>query len=349
MSSKSTNKFQVIDEETTLYDPIVSTSSATPTQTAAPSAAQTSRSTPYKTTPVSSPNPNIPPPNISTTQSAVSIEAQITNFVKKNNPKLFILTPCYASQCFVNYVGSLIRTIDAFRQVNFPLQVEFCRNDSLVSRARNNLIARAMSDPAMTHVIFIDSDITWDPIDIFKLIIADKPLVGGVYPLKSYNWSRLIKNPMNPYETDLVGSMIKKKNGSQLKDMITDELMIQHNLLRYNINYKSNTLQIQNNLAEVKHVATGFMLIKRDLLKKMQKAFPSTKYVDDVNFLREHENVNAYALFDCGVEEGHYFSEDWLFCHRWTKMGGDIYIDVSINLTHTGIEDYQGCYISTIM
>jgi len=278
-----------------------------------------------------------------------SIEIQIEEFVKKNSPKLYLLTPCFASICYIPYVHSLMNTIEYFRKNNFPLQVEFCRNDSLVSRARNNLIARAMTDKTATHFLFIDNDITWEPYDIMKLILADKELIGGVYPLKNYDWSKLTKNPMNPYETDLLGSLLKRKNTSQLKDLITDEQMIQFNLLRYNINYKDTVLQIENNVAKVKHIATGFMLIKREVIANMQKAFPSTKYVDDVNFLQPHENVNAYALFDCGVEEGHYFSEDWLFCDRWTKMGGDIYIDVTINLIHTGVEDYRGCYISTII
>ena len=295
----------------------------------------------------------LPPDNkmsIASVQSTgPSIEIQIEEYIKENNPKLYLLTPCFASLCYVSYVHSLMNTVEYFRKIGFPLQVEFCRNDSLVSRARNNLIARAMTDSAATHFMFIDNDITWEPQDIIKLILSDKPLVGGVYPLKNYDWSKLTKNPNNPYETDLVGSLIKRKNTSQLKGLITDEQMIQFNLLRYNINYKDSVLQIANNIAKVKHIATGFMLIQRSVIENMQKAFPSTKYVDDVNFLQAHENVNAYALFDCGVEEGHYFSEDWLFCDRWTKMGGEIYIDVTINLIHTGIEDYRGCYISTII
>ena len=131
--------------------------------------------------------------------------------------------------------------------------------------------------------------------------------------------------------------------------MISDGIMIQSNLLKYNINYIDSVLQIDKNMARVKHLATGFMMIRRPMLEKMMKAFPSTKYVDDVNFLRPHENEFAYALFDCGVEDGHYFSEDWLFCSRWTKLNGEIYVDVSINLCHTGIEDYKGCYVSTIL
>jgi hypothetical protein len=240
-------------------------------------------------------------------------------------------------------------TVELFRKLNIPLKIEFCRNDSLVSRARNNLIARAMTDPDATHFLFIDNDISWDPVDILKLLIAEKDLVGGIYPLKNYDWEKLVKDPQNPYNSNVIQTLLKKKNDSQLANLLSDSAMIQHNLLKYNINYVNQYLEITNNLAKVKHLATGFMMIRRSVLNHMMKAFPSTKYTDDVNFLRPEENAMAYALFDCGVEDGHYYSEDWLFCDRWTKMGGDVFVDVSINLTHTGIEDYRGCYISTIL
>lgn len=273
----------------------------------------------------------------------VSLDEKIKSYVQEHSPCVYILTPCFASLCYVNYVSCLMNTITMFQLYGVELIVEFCRNDSLVSRARNNLVARAMSNPKMTHMIFIDNDITWDPLDILKLVVSDKHIVGGIYPLKNYNWSKLTASP------NAVGVMIEKKNASQFSSLIDDESMIQYNLLKYNVNYLSTTLNIEKNLTKVKHIATGFMMIQRNVIEKMSAAFPSTKYVDDVNFLKDHENEYAYALFDCGVEEGHYFSEDWLFCHRWTKMGGFVWADISINLTHTGIEDYRGCYLSTII
>jgi hypothetical protein len=287
-------------------------------------------------------------------EANISLEDNIRDFISKNNPKLYILTPCYGGQCYVNYLTCLINTITLFRQLGFPLQVEFCKNDSLVPRARNNLIARAMTDLTMTHAMFIDNDITWDPIDILKLILSEKELVGGIYPLKHYDWSKLLVDPQNPYNSNIIQSWLTKKNNSQLRHLISDDKMIQNNLLKYNVNYLENILKIENNLAQVRHLATGFMMIRRSVIEQLSKAFPSTKYVDDVNFLRPEENEFAFALFDCGVEDGHYYSEDWLFCHRWTKLSkGDdikkIWMDVSIQLTHTGTEDYIGSYISTIL
>jgi hypothetical protein len=240
-------------------------------------------------------------------------------------------------------------TVELFRQFNIKLKIEFCKSDSLVSRARNNLIARGMTDKEATHFLFIDNDITWEPVDILKLLMADKDLVGGIYPLKNYDWDKLVKDTVNPYNSNVIQTMLKRKNESQLSGIVADSAMIQHNLLRYNINYLGQYLEINNNLAKVKHLATGFMMIKRKMITNMMKAFPSTKYTDDINFLKKNENEMAYALFDCGVEDGHYYSEDWMFCDRWSKMGGEIYADVSINLTHTGVEDYRGCYVSTII
>ena len=281
--------------------------------------------------------------SLSTNSNKIDIfKESVKEYVERKNPKLVILTPCFGGMCHVNYLTCLINTMTLFRQVDFPLQIEFCKNDSLISRARNNLVAKALSDSKTTHIMFIDNDISWDPFDVLKLVLADKELIGGIYPLKNYNWSKLT-------QPNFVSQILNKKSQSQLADIVTDEKMIQTNLLNYNVNYLGNVLQIDNNLARVKHVATGFMLIKREVFTKMMKSFPSTKYVDDVNFLKQEENEFAYALFDCGVEDGHYFSEDWLFCHRWTKMGNEIWIDVSINLTHTGTEEYTGSYISSII
>ena len=296
--------------------------------------------------------PNLNPTStqpIKSNVNNVTFDDKVKEYLSHNRVKIAILTPCYGSLCFVNYVQCLMATNEMCRNYGIPLMIEFCRNDSLVSRARNNLVAKAMNDHDVTHILFIDADITWSPVDVLKLVISDKSLVGGVYPLKAYFWDKLIKDDKNPQNKNIVQNMLDRKNNSQFKDRISDKDMIQYNLLKYNINYIGTELEIQKNLAKVRHLATGFMMFKRKVIEQMSRAFPSTKYVDDCGFLAGTENDHAYALFDCGVEDGHYFSEDWLFCHRWTKMGGSIWIDVSISLMHTGNEDYKGCYLASII
>ena len=287
--------------------------------------------------------------NISKSDNFESFEEKVKTYIVTNDPKLYILTPCYGGMCYISYLQCLINTLNLFRQYNFPIQVEFCKNDSLVSRARNNLIAKAMHDPKCTHMFFIDNDITWNPMSILKLIISNKPLVGGAYPIKRYNWEKLTTDSSS-YDDTVINKWVDKKNkNTSLKESMSDIDMIQSSLLRYNINYIDKYIEIQDNLTQVKHLATGFMLMQRTMVEKMMLAYHSTKYKDDVNFLIGDENNYAYALFDCGVENDHYLSEDWLFCNRWTKIGGTIWLDVTINLTHTGTEDFNGCFISSIL
>jgi len=275
------------------------------------------------------------------------LEERISQYIAEKTPHLTILTPCYGGMCHLNYLSCILATRELFDRLGCPLTIEFCKNDSLVSRARNNLIARAMFNSKSTHFLFIDSDITWNPIDIFRLMLDDKSLVGGIYPLKKYNWDKLLP-PTLPGEVSNVQTWLDRKNAGPLKTFLDDESMIQTNLLNYNLNHLNNQVTIENGLIKVKHIATGFMMIQRATLEKMMMAFPSTKYEDDVQFLRPEENIYAYALFDCGVEEGHYMSEDWLFCNRWRKMGGDVYVDVQIALTHSGTEDYRGCFFASL-
>ena len=271
------------------------------------------------------------------------IPQNVIDYISKTKPHLIILTPCYNSSMYVTYTESLLQTMFMCKDLGINATVHFCRNDSLVSRARNNLIAKAMSIPTATHFLFIDADITWSPFDILKLLVADKHIVGGIYPIKNYEFDKLAANP------NAVNDIFARKNKSQLKDAFSNKEYLQTNMVRYNINYVSNMLEIENNLTKVKHLATGFMLIKRSVIEVMSKAFPQTKYVDDVNFLSGKENDFAYALFDCGVEDNHYLSEDWMFCRRWQKMGGSVYADITVNLDHTGVETYKGSFISSLM
>jgi hypothetical protein len=266
---------------------------------------------------------------------------KIKEYIKNNRVKLYILTPFYGGMCHINYMTCFLETTKLLDHLKIPACYEFFKNDSLITRARNNLVAKAMSDPQMTHIIFIDSDITWKPIDILKLIVSDKDLVGGAYPLKKYSFDKFLQE-------NYVEELLKKKQSSRF-DKTSDTDFIKANLLHYNINYIDSNLKIENNLCKIKNLATGFMMIKRCTIEKMIEVFPLLKYTDNLFYLKGNENNFAYALFDTGIEDNEYLSEDWMFCNRWRKLGGEIWLDISIDLTHTGPEDFKGCYMSFIL
>ena len=61
--------------------------------------------------------------------------------------------------------------------------VETMANESLVTRARNNPIAKGMATDS-NHLMFVDADIGFDFTDVVKMLIADKDVIGGLYPKK---------------------------------------------------------------------------------------------------------------------------------------------------------------------
>jgi len=259
-----------------------------------------------------------------------------------NGPiQIHILTPCYGGLVYVNYTNRIILTYEIFIRLGIGFAVELMSNESLITRARNNLICRTMGYPNMTHCLFIDADITWEPIDIVKLVLSNKELSGGIYPFKKYNLDWI---------NDEFIDKIDKKINTPFNNKIDKRSFLEQNLLKYNIQYLPDTSKanIENNLIEIGLLPTGFMMLKRSCIKKMMDAYPDTKYINDSDYLNKGEDQYLYALFDCYIKNDSYYSEDWGFCDRWRAIGGKIYADITISLLHTGSSHYNGRLLSTL-
>ena len=253
----------------------------------------------------------------------------------KNNYKILIATPCYNGMCHAGYTLSLLRTFAYFQAAkNIKFAHKFILFESLVPRARNHFLAYAMSDPEITHVLFIDSDMKWEPADIGKMLAANKGIIGGTCPKKRYHWDKL--------RTEAVREILLNDKLSQ--DEFREK--IKANLVEYAINFGPSR-DVKGGLIEVEHIGTAFMLISRAVIMEMMAAFPELKVKNPSNELTEEAKKHMYCLFELGVDkEGDYFSEDYSFCGRYASLGGKIYADLSINLTHQGQEDFQGNFLS---
>lgn len=252
---------------------------------------------------------------------------------------ILIATPCYGSQCFAEYTKSLVETVRYFDNKNISLDISFILSESLITRARNNLVAKFMADGRFTHLMFIDADISWNPEDIYKMLMHDKDIIGGLYPKKSFFFSRL-----NDEDVNNVIQELRKKKASEEEYNI-----LKPHLLNYVLDAKNRgeVVNVDSGLHEVKYIGTGFMLIKKHVIEKMFEQYKRTKYITPQ--LTQKENEHSYALFDCEVRDGTYLSEDFLFCQRWMDMGGSIFAYLPANLVHTGICRYEGNVLDRLM
>lgn len=97
--------------------------------------------------------------------------------------RVMIGTPCYDGRIDVWYVNSLVNTIKLSMEKNVEITPIWVSFDALIQRARNDTLQIAV-DGDYDDVIWIDSDIEWEPEWFFKLLDYPQDVVGGTYRKK---------------------------------------------------------------------------------------------------------------------------------------------------------------------
>ena len=247
--------------------------------------------------------------------------------------KIFIGTPCYGGMITANYFESCLKLTALAATKKIELQFGTIGNESLVTRARNTLVQLFMDDEQYTHLLFIDADIAFNPESVFRMLDLDEELVTGVYPRKVIDWTKV------------------KRKLKEKPEISEDELHAA--ALQYNLNVKDpKKVLVKDGFIEVLDGATGFMLIKRNVFKKMALAYPELKFKSDQHIGDPHDkrfnyhktsNWN-YAFFDTMIESQtrRYLSEDYAFCRLWQKIGGKVYADITSGITHYGNYSFKG-------
>ena len=106
------------------------------------------------------------------------------NIDELKKTKVHICMPCYGGMLHESTFMSYIRWSNTARQLGIDYTVETLTNESLISRARNTMVAKFLNNKESTHLMFIDSDIGWEPWHLLLLLHHDKDVIGGMYPLK---------------------------------------------------------------------------------------------------------------------------------------------------------------------
>lgn len=111
---------------------------------------------------------------------------------------------------------------------------------------------------------------------------------------------------------------------------------------RYNFQI-SNPVQWDGDLIQIDHIGTGFQLIHRSVFEEMATKFPELKYVPNENnySASQARKDNSYHFYDTMIDGG-IVPEDISFCRRWTSIGGKIWLDTTIELTHNGNHVFTG-------
>ncbi len=238
--------------------------------------------------------------------------------------KVMISTPCYGGQCSADYLVSVVKLGNTFNNLGMQYALNTVANESLVTRARN-ILAEDFMDSDCTHMLFVDADVSFDSVEVLKLLLHRKEVIAGTYPLKRINWEEIYAN-RNSFSSS------KEMMQKGLSYVIT----VAPETIKEAIESKEDILKLKNGLVPTQYVGTGFMLIERNVFTKMRLYYPEDWF--------EYRKRIVYLHFDTVIEEGtkNYLSEDYFFCKRWSALGGEIWVDPTIELSHTGYYVFQG-------
>lgn len=153
--------------------------------------------------------------------------------------KLFIATPAFDGKVNVSYACALAETRLYLASVGIETVIRIHTSGSLLVRERNDL-CKAFLESDCTHILMIDSDIAWNPVDVQKMLNKDEDFIASLYPARGPDRCFLFRGV-------------------------------------YGENKRMDVSEKQ--LLEMEYIPAGFMLLKRCVLEKMQKHFPELHYI----------------------------------------------------------------------
>lgn len=239
--------------------------------------------------------------------------------------KLFIPLLCYNRTAHVSFMMSIMRLVLLLKDRNISATVYPITFESLVSRGRNAAAAHMLTDPTNTHLLFVDSDIEFDPQDVIRLLDKDKPVIVGTYPQKYL-------------------SIPKTQQVLSTTPLPDDPLRLCTNIPEQRLAPGTpGDWPETDGMIEVEYATTGFMLIKREVFDALIQRFPESKYVNDIDGYGGASPDSFYNFFPSIINPAtkKFESEDFGFCRLWRECGGKIHILTDVNLSHTGWFDFK--------
>jgi len=243
-----------------------------------------------------------------------------------NNPEILIATPAFEGNVKTGYVKSLFATQKLLNE--HGIKHDYATIEiSDIALARNIFASYLLERPNYTHLLFVDSDMTFSALTVGRMLVEAKPLIGCVYPKRTVDLNRVIELARQHKDNAAV-------------------LGLAHDFV---VRYPSGPqkIEVKGGLSRVAGLGMGLCLIARSVFTDLLAT----------GTLEQHKNVGRnpfkiealYGFFDqIGSVDGP-LSEDLAFCERWTSLcGGDVWALVEERIGHIGQMEFSVPYIERL-
>jgi len=212
-------------------------------------------------------------------------------------PHVLIGTPAYNGMVHTDYLHSIL----GFVRNDIPHAVMTIGNESLITRARNTLLASFWEAEGFTHLLFLDADVFLDHQGLKKMLEHDKDVVGAPVYLKG-------------------------KNDKGEQTLNTDAKLTVPPVLQSVTRVGTAALLLSR--AAVKSLVGH--AIEQDRVYKINKMLR-----------REGMATTHYDIFRVGISNDEYLSEDFWLCKELVELGYEIHVDTSVYTRHNGMVSFD--------
>ena len=207
--------------------------------------------------------------------------------------RLMVGTPAYGGMVHVDY----LRCLFDFMQAGIRFQMSTIGNESLITRARNSILAAFHARPELTHLLFLDADVHLPAEGLRRMLDADVPVIGAPVALKAlaedgsrmWNVGRSLGTQGILVKVEHIGTAALLLSRQAVSALVQDAI--------------------------------------NDGRTYARAATAQGDMDADVHF----------DVFRVGVDDGVYLSEDFWACRRLRALGFDVCVDPAVVTTHYGV------------
>ncbi len=238
----------------------------------------------------------------------------INIFEKRNNEKetdqnkepilaIMVGTPCYSGLLHQDYVRAIID----YPKTGIPMAFMHIGNESLITRGRNTIISFYYANKDnFSHLLFLDADVYLSAEDLVKLVTYKQDVVAAAVPMKGFT-----------------------EDGHPAYNVTG---IVNENVPGF------------PTLVEVDRVGTAAFMLSNKAVEALVEDAKKNNRVYQGNPLTRGDKVDCdhYDIFQTGIVDGVYLSEDFWVCNKLKELGFKVYVDKTIQTLHSGTFTFGG-------
>ena len=211
--------------------------------------------------------------------------------------------PCYDS-VKVNSMLSVIKLVQQLAKSGIECGINTYKSP-LIHQARNYLTSVFLTTE-YTHLLFIDSDVEFEPEAVLRMLVAKKDIICTPYRIKA--------------------------------EAITKQL--------YTIEFKDPKAItiLPGGLEEIEAGPTGLMLIDRGVFERIIKNHPELKLKNRAIYAPGESHEHYYNFFSFDFKDGYSIGEDISFCRLAKANDFKLFANIESPTVHHGYYAWKGTF-----